>query len=361
MAIKKEKKPYVVYITRTGMIWGGDSIKELVNVGFAQDVFFDLEFTNLRSFNNQVLTFIEQYNIKPDKVIFILNQDLYFSLQVGTATEEQIKNYVSLVPFNEVITKRITSPAGTIVNVVSEDLVNPLVEVFTHHGFSVQMVVPDLAFGEQAKTPEQFTQAFIDSIMPNLVSIESYTFYSPPKQQEGMTSIRDSEGRIFNPRLIAMIVFFVVLIGVLLVVLYMNGYLGGKQETPVSTPAPTVQEIVPTAIPEPVSVSVTETFGSDDAQNVEFSSIIEIVSDESTANQAELARTALAASGFSVVRVDNTSTVSQRTLVLYSPAVSADTIDAITTALDVAGLPSSAQENAELTGIDVRITIGIGQ
>src|SRR5688572_28333360 len=101
MATSKEKKPYVVYITRTGMIWGGDSLKELLNIGFAQDVFIDLEFSNLRSFNNQVLTFVEQYNLKPANIIFILNQELYFSQQVGTASEEEIKNYISLVPFNE--------------------------------------------------------------------------------------------------------------------------------------------------------------------------------------------------------------------------------------------------------------------
>lgn len=365
MPIVKEKKPYIVYLTRKGMVFGGDSLKELVTVEFAPDVFVDLEFPNIRSFNNQILTAVELYGLRPGKVIFVLNQELYYSQQFATANEDEIKNYLSIIPFSESVSKRFPNAAGLQLVAISRDLVDPLVEVFTHHGFEVVYVLPDFAFGESLRTIEQFTPEVIEPFLDskNMVSLEAFSFYSAPKAPEGMTSIRDSEGRIFNPRLIGMIVFFIVLIGILIAVLYMNGYIGKPKPAPFVPPPPAaVEGVVPTATLAPETTPIASSSGETStatpslSPNVQKNIIIEVVNDDQTASLATQIKSRLSALGFSQIKTGTTTSAGQRTLILYKPTVSTETLQAIVDELTSLGLQSSAQENPDLTGTDVRIT-----
>lgn len=364
----KEKKPYVVYLTRKSMIWGGDNLKELLTIEFAGDVFSDLEFTNLRSLNNQVLTVVEQYSLKPDRVIFVLNQELYFTQQFATTAEEEIKSFLSFVPFDEVVSKRLPNTSGQQVVAVSKDLVSPLVEVFAHHGFDVLMVLPDFVANANLTTPEQFTPEVIDAIITALLMIEPFSFYTPPKIQEGMTSIRDSEGNIFNPRLIGMIVFFVVLIIVLVVILFTNGYIGGPKKKAVAPPplAP-VEVIEPTATVTPLDViatssaqtsEISEASVSAQFANIQKEIVIEVLNSTSASVSATQVQARLSAGGFTGVRTGNSSSAGQNTLVLYRPSVTAGSLEAITQVLEALGLKNSAQQNPDLDEVDVRILIG---
>lgn len=363
MAFVKEKRPYIIFLTRTSLIVGGDSIKEPFVVEFATGVFFDLEFPNTRNLNNQLLTIVEQYNLKPERIIFVLSQELYFTQMFSSTDDEQVRSYLSIIPFNEIISKKVSQPQGQEVVAVSKDLVNPLVEVFTHHGFSVVAVIPELVMGDAIKGGEQFTQQTIDAVIAGLESFEPYSFFSLPKVQESMTSLRDSQGHIFNPRLIAMIVFFVVLIGILVGVLVMNGYVGSSPKPAPVTP-PVVPVVIPSATPIDIlennaSISATENAASESAivDNIQRSIPIEVLASSANKAQADRVKSALSSIGFRNITTGDNQSVGLRTLILYRPTVTKSSLDAAVGVLKELGIDASAQESPDLDTVDVRILV----
>ncbi len=365
MALVKEKRPYVMYVTRSSIVVGGDSIKEPIVVDFATGVFFDLEFPNVRNLNNQVLTLVEQFDLRPTKLIFILSEELYFSQTFASTEQEELKGYISLIPFSEVITKQVSQPQGQQLFAVSKEFVDPLVEVFTHHGFSVLAVVPAAVMGEQLKSLEQFNQQVIDAVSAGVDSFEPYSFYTPPKTQEGMTSLRDAEGHIFNPRLVAMIVFLTLLIGVLVMVLVMNGYLGAPKKAVVPSAAPvTSTNVVLTQVPsiteessESAVVNQNEASESAAQSSIQSSIPIEILTNATNATQASRVLSSLSSVGFRNVLSKKNASIAQKTLILYSPTVTQSSLDAIVKVLRELGIEASAQENPDLGAVDVRILV----
>ena len=180
-----------------------------------------------------------------------------------------------------------------------------------------------------------------------------------------MTSIRDSEGHIFNPRLIAMIVFFSILIGILVTVLVMNGYLGvSKKAVIVPPPAQVLESVEPTILPKSSTVASTSAEQSDASSsalinlNIQKTIQIEILNGSGIAGQADLVKSSLSKVGFEQINTGNSTSVGQKTLILYKPTVSTDSILAISSALKDLGLENSAQENPDLDKVDVRIMTG---
>lgn len=365
MKLTKTKLPYVVYINRTKLIWAGDSLKNIQPVEFAPDVFVDLEFPNIRNFDNQILTMVEQYNLKPFQVVIVLSSDLYYSQQFASQAEDEMKSYLSLIPFDEVISKRFQNSTGQQLIAVSNDFVEPLIEVFKHYGFEVLAMIPDFALGESLKTEEQFTPEIATQVLKSMDALLPYSFYLPPRPQENMTSIRDSEGKIFSPRLILMIIFFIALIGILVLVLYMNGYIGAKKTPPIisNVPTQTVTEKVlePTPTVEPVASSEAQV-ASNSAESADVSIqpnlSIEILNGSGVVGQADEIKSVLTKAGFKKFKTGNSTATSQKTLVLYTTKVSSNSLEAVISSIKEFDTQVSSQESPELSDVDMRIITG---
>lgn len=367
MFFSKVKQPYVVYLNKVGFIWSGDSLKIPIPVEYAKGVFADMEFQNVRNLDNQMLTMIEAQNLKPDQVIIILSNELFFSQQFPVGTEEQMNAYLAMVPFNDVVSKRFQNISGQFLVAVSNDLIEVLLESFTHHHFEVIAILPDFAFGESLKSAEQFTHEFAQNLMKTFITLQPYSFYEPPKPPETMTSIRDSEGKIFSPRLIGMIVLFLGLIAVLIGVLYMNGYIGRKTPPPVISVSPVREEnvVIPTPFisEQPIaSISAESSLATQSAQQttepIQTNIAIEIASTSENASQAGVIRTALTQSQFTQISSSVSTTAGQRTLILYKATVTPSTLQAIIGALTKQNIDASAQESPDLSDVDVSIIVG---
>lgn len=373
MQIGKQKKhPYIVFLSKQKMMWLGETLKNAVVMEFFPEGFQDLEFKSSKGIQNQLGSAVEQKALKPHQVIVVLSEELFFSQDITQQSEEQIKAYLGIVPFDEVISKEFIFQTQKILVAISKDLLDPLLEILESQGFELVAVVPNFIFGEQLKTVEQFTVENIPALLPTLENPQLQSIYTPPKPQESMTSIRDAEGKIFSPRLIAMIGFFIALIAILLGVLYMNDYIGPKD---VLIPTPSVQQTIQEPavnldeIPEstiesiPSATSSGVTAATDSANIAGQSAIqnnikIEVLNGSGVTGKAEDVQEVLLSKGFSTVTTGNTPAVSQRTIIFHNPTVTVSTLTAIIEGLSTVEIESSVQENAELTSIDVRIVIG---
>lgn len=361
----KKKNPYVVFLSSQGMIWGGEALKTVIPVQFAHDVVKDLEIVNPKGLENQLFSLIEQNNIHASSIIFILGEDLYFSQDFAVTAEEEMKSYLSIIPFDEVVSKRLQTQNGERLIAMSSEFLNPLVEVFETRGFTVEAVSPNIVLGESLKNPDQFTPEVIANILQSIETVRLYSLYTPPKEPDTITGFRDSEGKIFNPRLIFMIFFFVVLIGFLVVLLYTNGYLGNKPKPAAKPPAPASKESQ-TQVPSSKQTEVTPTLASESAQASSSASVgqlkkeikIEVLNGTSTTGFADKIKTALTDHGYEQVSVGNTTTVAQKTLMLHTSKVTSDIVEDLISQLKNQDVSVSVQKNDELSDVDVRILLG---
>jgi hypothetical protein len=364
MHINKTKSPYVVYLNKTGFYWAGESLKNVIAVDFARGVYGDLEFQNVRNLDNQMLTMIDEHNLKPGPTIFIVSAELYYSQQFAPGAEDQMKAYMAMIPFEDIASKRFQNTTGQQLIAMSNDLIGPLLESFTRHHFEVLAILPELAFGESLKTSEQFTHDMANYVIKSLVTLQPYSFYTPPRPQENMTSIRDAQGKIFSPRLIAMIVLFVGLIGILITVLFMNGYLG-QQKKPGVTPALTkkVSAIQPTVIATQAPTIAASLSAAPDLSvtpttlPINKTISIEVQHAPDLVTQANTIVSILNQAGFSQLKKTEVASSGQKTLILYRSSVDQATLQAIITSLSNQNIQSSAQESNELIDVDVKIII----
>jgi hypothetical protein len=246
--LHRESRPYVLYLDRTQAIWGGDDLKNLITIPLATGTIVDLEIPSQKVFENQLITWIDQFSIKPRETVIILAPELMFTQDFGVKADAEIQAFLDKIPFDDPTVKRVTTPTAEKVSVISSDLIQPLLQLFKNHQFTILAVFPASVL-KQTNPPVPITNEMLSAIMTQLPLLEPQAIYTPAKTQESMTSIRNSEGKIFSPRLILMIALFTGLIVLLVVVLISNGYFSPAPAPVAPAPEPIEIEIVPTSTP----------------------------------------------------------------------------------------------------------------
>jgi hypothetical protein len=130
-------------------VYAGDGIMKL---DIPQNIVRDFDIVDKSGFDGTLDTFIKSKKLSPNHTWVVLSDSVCFSRDFDQADplklEDEIKDFLESVPFNQVVSKRYKSQTGVRVIATNLELVEGLTEVFEGDGFSIDIVIPGAIFPE---------------------------------------------------------------------------------------------------------------------------------------------------------------------------------------------------------------------
>jgi len=162
----------IVYITSKGLHFKGEGISETETLAFLPENVKNLEVINRESFKTAIYTFIGKVDIKRQKVVFVLGEDLLFEKVVPLNTSEEIKEeqkkFLSDLSFSPeyVVCVALAKQKEVYFVATNKDIYTATLEGFESMGWKVQSVVPVFVFPDvrqkETITPEDVKKMLKD-------------------------------------------------------------------------------------------------------------------------------------------------------------------------------------------------------
>ncbi len=161
------KEVIVLFLEKTRLsIFDGDKI---VRVSFPTNTIRDLDVIDRSGLDSLLDDFIKNGKLTPVNILFVLADTVCFSKEI-TVTDlvtisTETKDFLEVVPFDQIISKSYRSQNGIRVIATNEELIDAIKEIFERDGFTVEALAPSVIF-------PIFTtkRSFDDEIAKNIIA-----------------------------------------------------------------------------------------------------------------------------------------------------------------------------------------------
>lgn len=343
-----KEHPIIIFLDRSGFIIYQDTLSNVWQFPFSQDLVQNLDVVNKEQLINLIGSFIQTNKVIPSSLIIVLSDSVIFqkdltglqpkpesqqpSLQASLSPdktinkhqidfankelqEKEIKNFLDNVPFEEVLAKVINN---TRIVVVNKDLLEAIVDPFKKIGCIVNAVVPCFMYQQYIDFSGGLSQDIARVILQQeeRLKLGNMLTGQPIKTQQdpyGEPQKAPKE-KSNNLRQFILIVVFVFLLIVLAIVYLTLG------RTPQASPSPIA--------PSPTAALQTEPTSSPTDRNASSSAVdlqtikITIIGNKETAILDNGLKNLLSKSGFQNIAIkDSTNPVPARPSVLFTKSV----------------------------------------
>jgi hypothetical protein len=177
------------------LVYDGDGIERL---DIPTNIVRDLEIIDKSSFDGAVDAFIKTRKLPPANLWIILSDKVSFSKDIPKAEvskmEEEAKNFLDAIPFDEVISKKFNSQGGGVrVIATNSEVIDALEEIFARNGFVLEGVVPSAIFTGFTGKPldEDFAKFALENeklmIASNMLQTREALSATAPQPVQGAT------------------------------------------------------------------------------------------------------------------------------------------------------------------------------
>lgn len=175
------KPKNIIYITSKYLAVRGEGISQTETLTFIPDNVKFLEVIGKESFKTAIFTFIGKVDIKRQKVICVLGEDLLFEKRISYTNVEEVKQerekFISELPFNPNHSVCVTLAKEKEVYFIAtnKDIYTLVKDAFESMGWKFEAVIPIFVFpnlrGKEVFSPEE-----IKEIVSNKKLIEAANF-----------------------------------------------------------------------------------------------------------------------------------------------------------------------------------------
>ncbi len=244
-------KPAIFYVDQNSAFYYDG--QQVFSLAFTADVVADQEIISDEKFQNLISSFIEANKIEVSILAIVLSsaisyEKIYDGTTVLTEKDNQdIKNFIELVPFEDVTDKLYKIGKKTIAIGVNRKMVDSARVAFEKHKFIIAAVTPYIIL--QNVIPELADQVNFDLMLSRFDALKQYNMVenvtvveNNPNPTTGAASAKSPKD---NKRIYALVGVFGVL-GVILIIMVVNALSPQKK-----TPQPVAPLIpIPTVVSE---------------------------------------------------------------------------------------------------------------
>jgi len=356
----------IIFFDRSKVYFLPAKANDFLTLEFKEDVLKDLDIKNKEVFSAVVSQLIKENKVVPSKVAIVFSKNAMFSQELNQenkeiSEEDQAKDYLQLVPFEDTCVKIFKYGKLKKIVVVNCDLYESLIETLATMEFEVDIVL-DQESVEFVTRTEGFNLEIANEIVNSSDRFKSYNFLTgvrdrPRLEITASAKSPDKEGKKSNRMVYLGLVFFVLLLVLLFLLIWQQQQTNSISAQPVNylqtETRPVKQNAVENSVEESALseiITPKETQSATPAAKIDLTKVtVKILNGSGVARQADEIKDALIALGFEKIETGNASKVTvQKTLVVFSP----DIPDQIRTqVLDVLAKfddDYSVQENIEL-------------
>lgn len=342
MATKQH--PIIIFLDRNGFIIYQDTLSNVWQFPFSQDLVQNLDIVNKEQLVNSIGSFIQTNKIIPSSLIIILSDSVIFQKDLTfqqknpeeglspdktinkhptdfgnkEQQENEIKNFLDTVPFEEILAKVVNN---TKIVAANKELLEAVAYPFKKMGCIVHAIVPSFMYQQYIDFSGGLNQDIAKIILQQTDLLKLGNMLTGQQTTEAQQDLhtqpqKEPKEKPNNLRQLMLIgIFLILFIG--LVIVYLT--LGKTPQTPPSSSAPSptaVLPLQPTNSPE-ASVSPPEV----DLKTIK----ITIVGNKETEILVNILKNLLTKSGFqNVATKDSTNPIPAKSSVLFSKSVTDD-------------------------------------
>lgn len=223
---KKYTAKACVCVTRQALVIFSPDFPDLQSMTVTSEVMTDLEVINQPALERVIKNWLRRTQLVPSSLAIFFVEDTYFFedvTQVPVSVEDpQVLEFAATAPFANVVTKIFPTQNGARIVAINRELLQPIISAFEKVGFSVLAAAPSFAIGITSENP--FTKEIAQVAVKTESVFTTYNFIESSMLEKKLVSEKSFFSVHFDKKLIAMIIFFVVLIGILIVLLiFQNG------------------------------------------------------------------------------------------------------------------------------------------
>jgi hypothetical protein len=311
--------PIILFIDRFGFGIYQDSIASIPKFNFTQDLVSNLDVIDKDKLTELISTFIQVNKIVPSSLAAILSDDIIYIKDLAGPIqkpapgqtvvkpdlindkehENDVKNFLEDVPFEDVLAKVIKTGTINRIVAVNKDLVMGIIDVFINKGSTLEAVVPAFMYGQNVNFTSGLTSENAKSILGNLETLKSGNLLTDPEKAAMSLGLENQLGtspvtfakKPRNIRQYILVGVFVLLLIALAVVYLTLGRNPAPAATKKNVPAANTQVASPSAVPVIQSSLASPSAALNDIK-------IEIIQASQVDEKAEELKSALIAIGY---------------------------------------------------------------
>lgn len=342
----KNLPPTAIYIDRDKLSFCDIKTSSLLVFNYPPSTVKDLEIINHDELSKQLLTFIEQHQIAPTDLIFILSPNVAFEKDLSHLSEDERQNqthiFLDVIPFSSVSSRLFHIGTDYKLVAINRDLYESIKTAFEFAGFSVTAVVPNFVLGSiGVKDGFNFEACRVIVKRPDFITENSFL----TKDEDQTLVIKQRHFLQEHSTLFALLSLSFVAFAAITAVITLRQPTPKPHTNLILTGRPSITPIQePTATPIPQATS-----------SAQFT--IQVANGSGVVGLAGQVEKELTTLGFTNIKTGNAPVSSQRTLVVYSSRVPQSIRDQINTVLGKTFAELSPQEVSDAE-FDISITTG---
>lgn len=213
-----------IYLAQNNLVFFMPELTEVFPLTMPSEIFIDLEIISEPGLERVIKNWLQQTKLKPNSSVVLIDESDYFFQDVNKlpqlVSKEEISEFASTAPFNDVITKVFPTRSGSRIIAINRDLLYPLVTVLEKCGFNVLAVAPAFASGISSENP--FTKELAFTALKNQGLYGAYNFIEVAQLEEKIAKETSFFSVQVNKKLIAMVVMLLTLVAVLIGLLFIQ-------------------------------------------------------------------------------------------------------------------------------------------
>ena len=346
----KPNLPAILYLSSTKLTFYHFALENALDLNFDSDLVADLEVKKSGMMIDSVRIFIDQNKLTPCPFITILAEEICYkkNFPAGSAEtkKDEIKQFLDLVPFENVRSKNYSIEKGFNLIAVNRDFYEIVESAFEKFGFKADATIPfsvlslTLPVGPQDKSFTGEVYKKLSYIRQNTLSGPVFNLNTPGEKK---AFIVQNKTTLF---LLGVFGLLIIVLGIILVVL--NPLNIGKKPQTIKKVDLTPEVVVPA--PTPPVASVAAEIPIDQLK-------VSIVNVSSLKGLAGNTRETFLELGFKEIAVGSVSKANVQTNLVYTASVSARILDLLTTKLKEK-FPTLTVSQSE--GLDYSLILTIG-
>jgi hypothetical protein len=332
--------------------------RQTEQVSFSVDTVKHQEIINRQKFEQLLTEFFSTSKLSASKGIIFLASDVVFQKQMPKeASEEEISSFSSTIPFSQgiIAKKTIKTTNGVFLYATNRDLYETVVLIARQQMIAINHVIPLTLFPSFSQGSEISFQSLLKAAS-NTQFIDLANFL----QEEEDQKTKISSKKVVPIKQYAMLgASLLFLLGVISFAILNLGILPSKQQnkplTRASTGASThpteYVRVMPTVVASLLQISPSEAINN---ANIK----IQILNGSGILGQAGLVKDHLTPLGFNNIQLDNASSVSATTNMIYAKQVPESYRNSIVTELQTLFNEVEVEQVATSSGYDIVIKTG---
>lgn len=215
-----KKNQALLYLDTNGFYYYESGLPNVLSLAFTQDSVRDMDVINFTSFEMQIKTFTEQYQLRQAVIILVLSPHITFEKELTdikpNEKDDLISKFVDTIPFDNVLYRSYPIEKGVKVIGCNGEMYIELKKNFEKCGFVIDIIVPYQVLGTdqtliQNLIPDNALQFLKHTDRLKQLTMLSTLKANPQVSKQSTNQVTSEKPKSNKPRLYIMAGIFLIL------------------------------------------------------------------------------------------------------------------------------------------------------